>query len=153
MTGADLLLAGLADGLRRRVAERYRAEERLADFVFSERAREPEHSAPLAPAEWRYFVSRTLATAGAPGTLDLLDRLSAGDEPLDELTAGGWPGLPGGLAIVDRVGDLAAVGLVRRDLETRRVGLTDLGAAILAFVQEWEHRVAGPAEGAAPGPA
>jgi hypothetical protein len=152
VTAADALLAGLADGLRRRVAERSRAEERLADFVFSEGADGPRGGALLGPADWRHFVSRTLAAAGAPGTLDLLDRLSRGDVPLDGLTADGWPGLPGSLAIVDRVGDLTAAGLVRRDLETGRVGLTDLGTAVLALAREWEHRAVDAAEGDAPGP-
>ncbi|OGO58649.1 MAG: hypothetical protein A2Z32_03110 [Chloroflexi bacterium RBG_16_69_14] len=144
MTSADALLASLADGLRRRVAERGQAEARLADFVFREGSDGSDGRAPVESRDWRYFMSRTLAAVGEPGTLDLLDRLSSGDETLRTLARDRPAGLDGGLATVDRIGGLAAAGLVGRDLETGRVGLTVLGSAVLALAQEWERRAAEP---------
>jgi hypothetical protein len=144
MTASDALLDALLDalgvGLRRRVTERGRAERRLADFVFREGSPDPGEGTVPSPADWRHFVARTLAAAGEPGTIDLLERLSAGDLPIDEI--GGLRVAGGGdrLATVDRIGGLASAGLVGRDLETDRVGLTDLGAAVLALVREWERR-------------
>ena len=142
----DDLLAGLADGLRRRVAERGRAEERLADFVFREGSDAAARSAVMEPEGWRTFVSRTLAAAGEPGTLDLLDYLSSGDGTLATLGRDRPAGVDGGLATVDRIAGLAASGLVSRDLETGRIGLTALGSAVLAFTRAWERlAAAGPA--------
>lgn len=144
MTTPDNLVAALADGLRRRVAERDQAEARLADFVFREG---PSSAGPpkLVEADWRYFISRTLAAAGEPGTLDLLERLSSGEETLQTLVRDKAAGVTGGLAIVDRIGGLAAAGLAGRDLETGRVGLTGLGSAVLAFAREWARLAAQPA--------
>jgi hypothetical protein len=146
VTNADALLAGLADGLRRRVAERGQAEERLGDFVFREESTPGSSSAaPPAPdeASWRYFVARTLAAAGEPGTIDLLERLATERETLDTMTRNGSVGLAGRLATADRIGGLAATGLAGRDLESGRVRLTALGSAVLAFALEWERRVIG----------
>jgi hypothetical protein len=145
MNGSDDLVAGLADGLRRRVAERAQAEVRLADFVSGEETVGSDGQGPVEAGEWRYFVSRTLAAVGEPGTLDLLERLASGDETLRSLARDHPAGLDGGLATVDRIGRLAAAGLAGRDLETGRVGLTGLGSAVLAFALEWERRAAGPA--------
>jgi hypothetical protein len=141
VSDTDDLLAGLAEGLRRRVFERARTEARLADFVFREGSEDPGR--PLVePSGWRHFVSRTLAAAGEPGTLDVLERVSLGDETLGSLANDRATGLDRGLATADRIAGLAAAGLVRRDLETGRVGLTDLGAAVLAFARAWEQRAA-----------
>lgn len=145
MTGSDGLLGGLADGLRRRVAERGQAEARLADFVFREGSDGLVRGALMEPGDWRYFISRTLAAAGEPGTFDLLERLSSGEETLQTLVRDHSAGLAGGLAIVDRIGGLAAAGLAGRDLETGRVGLTGLGSAVLAFAREWARLAAEPA--------
>lgn len=142
MTDPGGLLAGLAAGLRRRVAERGQAEARLADFVFHEGSGDGGQRTLVEPADWRYFVSRTLAAAGERGTLDLLERLSSGAETIATLERDRPAGLDGGLATVDRIGGLAAAGLVSRDLETGRVGLTALGSAVLAFAQTWERRAA-----------
>jgi len=152
VTTCDDLLAGLAEGLRRRVAERGQAEARLADFVFREGSDGPGGSAVVEPGEWRYFVARTLAAVGEPGTLDLLERLSSGEESVHTLAGDRSAGLAGGLAAIDRVGGLAAAGLAGRDLETGRVGLTALGSALLAFIREWERRAAepGPADDRGP---
>jgi hypothetical protein len=150
VTTAASMLAALADGLHRRVAERTRAEARLADFVFRDGAGDAMPLAPVEPDGWRYFVARTLAAAGEPGTLDLLERLSAGQQTLASLSGERQVGLDGGLATIDRISGLAAVGLVARDLETGRIGLTALGSAVLAFVLEWERLAA--RHGAADGP-
>ncbi len=143
VTTAEGLLAALADGLRRRVAERGRAEARLADFVFREGSGGRDEPAILG-ADRRYFVARTLAAAGELGTLDLLERLSSGRETLETLARDAPPGLDAGLATIDRIGGLAAAGLVGRDLETGRLELTGLGSAVLAFAREWERRAGEP---------
>jgi hypothetical protein len=80
MTGGDILIGAVADGIRRRVAERGRAEAQLAAFVFGEGRSRPERPWDANAADWRYFVSRTLAVAGEPGTMDFLERL-AGESP------------------------------------------------------------------------
>lgn len=149
MTSADDLLTDLADALRRRVAERRQAEEHLAAFVFREGS---DGQRPPLDADVRHFVSRTLAAAGEPGTLDLLDRLSSGSETVPTLADEGAVGLAGGLATADRIAGLGAAGLAGRDLETGRVRLTALGSAVLALAREWERRAAVPAP-AAPAPA
>jgi len=162
VTTADALLAGLVDGLRRRVAERGHAEARLGDFVFSENAgpapsgaSPPAGGARAAPGEveWRYFISRTLAAVGEIGTLDLLERLTNGDETLSTLTGDASAGQAGRLATADRIGGLAAAGLAGRDLESGQVRLTALGSAVLAFALEWEHLAAGSSPADPQGPA
>lgn len=150
-TAADALLDALAEGLRRRVTERGRAERRLADFVFREGSADPGEGATPSAADWRHFVARTLAAAGEPGTIDLLERLSAGDLPIDELSGRRTAGGGDRLATIDRIGGLASAGLVGRDLETDRVGLTDLGAAVLALVRDWEGRASAADEPVAVG--
>jgi hypothetical protein len=145
VTTADTLLAALADGLRRRVAERGQAEARLGDFVFRDEPG-PGSSSAAQPApgnaDWRYFVARTMAAVGEPGTIELLERLAT-DETIDSLTRDTPAGLAGRLATADRIGGLAAAGLAGRDLESGRVRLTTLGSAVLAFALEWERRAAG----------
>jgi hypothetical protein len=142
MTRADDLLTDLADALRRRVAERRQAEEHLAAFVFREGS---DGQRPPLDADVRHFVGRTLAAAGEPGTLDLLDRLSSGSETVQTLADGGAVGLAGGLAIADRIAELGVAGLAGRDLETGRVRLTALGSAVLALARDWERRTVAPA--------
>ncbi|HEX5147454.1 MAG TPA: hypothetical protein VFW02_00135 [Candidatus Limnocylindrales bacterium] len=146
MTGADRLLADLADGLRRRIAERRHAEEGLAAFAFREGpvgAADTDERVPAEP-DWRYFMSRTLAAAGEPGTLDLLERISSGNETVATLVAKPPAGVDGGLATADRIAGIGAAGLAGRDLETSSVRLTALGSAVLAFALEWERRAAQP---------
>jgi hypothetical protein len=146
VTTADSLLAALADGLRRRVAERGQAEDRLGDFVFREEPNPESSNAahlPSGEAGWRYFITRTLAAVGEPGTLDLLERLATDGETLDTLMRDASLGFTGRLATADRVGGLAAAGLAGRDLESSHIHLTALGSAVLAFALEWERRAAG----------
>jgi hypothetical protein len=144
LTGTDRLLADLADGLRRRIAERRRAEEGLADFAFREGpvgAGDTDERVPAEP-DWRYFMSRILAAVGEPGALDLLERISSGDETVATLAARRPAGVDGGLTTADRIAGLGAAGLAGRDLESGRVRLTVLGSAVLALALEWERRAA-----------
>jgi len=143
VTTADRVLADLADGLRRRLAERRQAEEQLAAFAFRERG-DGASAPPAMEPEWRYFVSRTLAAVGELGTLDLLERIANGDETVATLATVRPAGVDAGLATTDRISGLGAAGLVGRDLETGAVRLTVLGSAVLALALEWERRAAQP---------
>ncbi len=154
MSAADDTLEALAAGLRRRVDEQRRAEERLADFAFSETgAAQPSGrattTAPPAPVTaWRYYVARTLHAAGEPGTLQLLERLRGGGPvTIAELAAddaGVGDRVAGDrAAVADVIGGLAVVGFVTRDLETNRVALAPLGFAVLGIVDALEHRLEG----------
>jgi hypothetical protein len=145
MTAAEALLDTIADGLRRWVAERRRSEERLADFVFDERTPGRDPDRPAAPVDWRYYVTRTLALAGDPAVVGLLEGLADGDRSLAELaepTGSASTRATGRLALVDWIGQLSAAGLVARELGTDRVGLTALGTALLDLVHECERRAA-----------
>jgi hypothetical protein len=148
MSTSDALLDALAAGLRRRVLERRRAAERLADFVFTEGAAVPDRGASVASDDWRYFVARTLASAGDPATIGLLEELADGDRPMAELAEPRSATLVGRLAMSDWIGGLASAGLVGHELASDRVALTELGGAVLALVREWERRAAAGADGA-----
>ncbi len=138
-TAAEDLLGELASSLRRHVAGRRRAEERLADFAFREGS---GPSAVLGPADWRYFLARSLGEALDPSGLRLLDLVRHGPRSLRQLSE---PiEAPDLVAAADRVGRLAVAGLVSRDLETGQVTLEPLGAAVLALLDEVERRAAEP---------
>jgi hypothetical protein len=142
MSDRDELVDALAVGLRQRVLEQRRAAERLADFAFTEGPLERDRGATDGPTDWRYFVTRTLAAAGQPATIALLEALADGDRPLAELAGPGDAGARDPLALADRVGGLSAAGLVDRELVSDRVALTGLGRAVLELVREWETRAA-----------
>jgi hypothetical protein len=72
----------------------------------------------------------------------ILDALRGDGLPLEMLTGTIEPAVPDRLVAADRVGALASAGLVGRDLESDRVALTPLGAALLDLVAELEHRAA-----------
>ena len=144
----EALLEALAAGLRRRVAEQRRAEERLADFAFREAApagggaaaAAPRPGAPAGTTAWRSYLLRTLRSAGEAETLALLETLRDGPRPLAGLAAGQpWAG--DRVAAADWIGGLAAAGFVSRELETDRVALAPLGAALLDLVVELERRL------------
>jgi hypothetical protein len=142
MSTSDELLDALAAGLRRRVVERRRSAQRLADFVFTEGAAGPDRGPTTAPTDWRYFVARTLASAGDPTTIGLLEELAGGERSVAEL-AERWSATNGDrLAMADWIGGLASAGLVGHELASDRVALTELGGAVLALVREWERRAA-----------
>ncbi|MFZ5853456.1 MAG: hypothetical protein ACOYXS_02990 [Chloroflexota bacterium] len=150
----DALLEALAAGLRRRVAEQRRAEARLADFAFREAepsagpaAAPPSaasrSAAPAGTTAWRYYLLRTLRSAGEAETLALLEMLRDGPRPIAGLAvpsaAAPWAG--DRVAGADWIGGLAAAGLVSRELETDRVALAPLGSALLDLVVELERRL------------
>jgi hypothetical protein len=151
----------LAAALHAHVDARRRADERLASFAFSERPDRgtppggaPSGGAPSAGApsggdrdatragvtDWRYFATRTLRLAGDPGTLRLLDRLRDGAVGTANLADALDPDERGHLALVERIGDLAAAGLVARELGRDEVRLAPLGEAVLDLVAEIERR-------------
>jgi hypothetical protein len=142
----ELLLEALAAGLRHRVAEHRRAEERLADFAFREAAAAPtraaasDSGAPIGTTAWRHYVARMLRSAGELETLELLEALRESPSSLEGLAVRErWRG--DRVAVADWIGGLAAVGFVRRELETDRVSLAPLGAAVLDLVTELERRL------------
>lgn len=151
MSASDALLDALGAGLRRRVLERRRAAERLADFVFTEGAAGPDRGQGITPTDWRYFVARTLASAGDPATLALLEELAGGDRPVAELAERRGATFGDRLAVADWIGGLASAGLVGHELASDRVSLTELGQAVLALVREWEHRASAGADVAGQG--
>lgn len=134
----------LSAALRAHVDARRRAEERLSSFAFSER---PGASIPGAAddatdgsPDWRHFAARTLRVAGDPGALRVLDRLRDGPVATAVLAGALDPDERGRLALVDRIGELAAAGLVARELERDEVTLAPLGEAVLDLVAEIERR-------------
>ena len=142
----EALLEALAAGLRRRVAEQRRAEERLADFAFREPvpaavpAAAPRSGGPVGTTAWRHYLLRTLRSAGEAGTISLLETLRDGPRPIAEIAVGRpWAG--DRVAAADWIGGLAVAGFVSRELETDRVALAPLGAAILDLVAELERRL------------
>lgn len=142
------VLDALADGLRRRAEEQRRAEERLADFAFTERtAGAAGVAAPATGSAWRYHVGRTLRTAGDLGVLDLLGALRGGPRAVAEVAAGA-PFGGDRAATADWLGGLAAAGFVTREIEADRVALAPLGAAVLDLVEALEERL----PSASPGP-
>lgn len=147
--GGQSILDALADGIGRRADERRRAEERLADFAFTERTAGRADSdevsgaakAAAPGAAWRYHVGRTLRIAGDPAALALLARLR--DGPLGvALVAAGPPFEGDRVAAADWLGGLAAAGFVTREMEADRVAMAPLGAASLALVEALEGRLA-----------
>lgn len=128
------------------MAEQRRAEERLADFAFGEaaatpaRAAAPGPGAPIGTTAWRHYLARMLRSAGELETLELLEALRDGPSSLDGLALREpWRG--DRVAVADWIGGLAAVGFVRRELETDRVSLAPLGVAVLELVAELERRL------------
>jgi len=154
----EALLDALAAGLRGRVAGQRRAEERLADFAFRESgpagggtgggaaAAAPRSGAPVGTTAWRHYLLRTLRSAGEAETLALLETLRDGPRPIAEVAAGRpWAG--DRVAAADWIGGLAAAGFVSRELETDRVALAPLGAAVLDLVVELEDRLSAESPG------
>lgn len=143
---SDDVVDRLAAALRAHIDGRRRADERLASFAFSERSdRSPSAGgagggAVAAAGDWRHFAARTLRLAGDPGTIRLLDGLRDGAVATADLAAALDPAERGRLALIDRIGDLAAAGLVARELERDEVSLAPLGEAVLDLVIEIERR-------------
>jgi hypothetical protein len=147
---AEDLLDRLAQAVAARVRRRRTAEERLGTFVFQEgqphdqRERiavvegstagaQPSGSAPV---DWRYFVIRALAALEDPDAVRILDALPPDGRPLSDLLGVVEPAVPDRVAAADRIGRLAAAGLVGRDLESDRVSLMPLGEVLLELVRD-----------------
>jgi hypothetical protein len=138
------VLDRLAAALRAHVDARRRAEERLTAFAFVEPAGRTGTTAPpidaATRAEVRWFLARALRAAGDPEGLRLLETLRDGPARVDRLSGAWAADGRGRLAFVDLVGELAAAGLVSRELERDEVSLTPLGGAVLVVMAEIERR-------------
>lgn len=151
---ADELLDRLAAAIAARVRGRRTAEERLGAFAFHE---EPSNGRPgeiagvarsttsaavpgSAPVDWRYFAVRALGVLADPELLRILEAIPADGRPFGELVGLMEPAVPDRVAAADRVGRLAAAGLVGRDLESDRVSLLPLGEVLLELVADVARR-------------
>ncbi|MFQ5537387.1 MAG: hypothetical protein ACE5GJ_08030 [Gemmatimonadota bacterium] len=122
----------LIRGLRRRWGEVRAAEEQLASFAWTEDA--TEEGTEGSEGDLRPFVRRVLHTATEGSSFQVLEHLwREGHTTLKGLEAvvGG-----GRTAVADRIGALQQAGLVGRDLEHGRVGLTLLGESVVRLVEE-----------------
>jgi hypothetical protein len=151
---ADELLDRLAAAVAARVRGRRTAEERLGAFAFHE---EPANGRPeridaappstadervpgSAPVDWRYFIVRALGALDDHDAIRILEALPPDGRPVDELVGVLEPAVPDRVAAADRVGRLAAAGLVGRDLESDRVSLLPLGEVLLELVADIARR-------------
>jgi hypothetical protein len=135
----------LAAALRAHLDARRRADAQLASFAFTEQpAAATRDEAGPDPADLSWFLARLLRSAGEPGTLRLLEALRAGPVSIDAARDLD-PAAPGRLGLVERIGDLAAAGLVARELGRDEVSLAPLGAAVLDLVSEIERCAAADA--------
>ncbi|HEX2754912.1 MAG TPA: hypothetical protein VHM48_05585 [Candidatus Limnocylindrales bacterium] len=151
---ADELLDRLAAAVAARVRGRRTAEERLGAFAFHEGPRHGRQAgmAPLdrstadestpdsAAIDWRYFVLRALTALGDPDAVRILEALPPDGRPLDALVGLVEPDVPDPVAAADRIGRLAAAGLVGRDLESDHVSLLPLGEVLLELVRDVARR-------------
>lgn len=146
---ADALVASVAAALRQRVGELARAEAQRASFVFREGVAGRTPAAAEEPA-WVVHLARAVHAATEPSALDLLRSLRGEPRTTGEIALSVRPG-GDRLAAGAWIGDLAAAGLVGRDLETDAVALAPLGEAILDLL-EAAGRLAGEAAAAEPSP-
>ena len=149
VASSEAILDRLATALRTRVDAQRTAEMRLASFAFSEQPASGRTDVTSAagdtPIDWRYYVLRALRVIAEPDSVQLLDDVRGDGRPLDELVRLFEPAAHDRLAVGDRVGRLAAVGLVGRELASDRVSLTPLGEALLDLLADLERRAgAGP---------
>lgn len=149
IASSDALLDRLATALRTRVDAQRTAETRLASFVFTEQPTngraDVRPEAADAAIDWRYYVLRALRVIAEPDSVRLLDNVRGEGQPFDALVRLFEPTARDRLAVGDRVGRLAAVGLVGRELASDRVSLTPLGEALLDLLADLERRAgAGP---------
>lgn len=118
-------------GVRRRLADVSAVIERQAAFVFNPEGG-PESSRPVQRPAARDFVLRTLGAAADTLNYQLLTELHTGDAGLVELCerfclaeTAAW----------ERVNDLVQAGLVARDSDHGRIGLTATGIELVRFVE------------------
>lgn len=127
----------LVDGLWRRLRDAALAEERLAGFAFAEGGGPAPRwtdlaGGPLAEGLARDLTLRALAAGADPVNYRLLAGL--GEEPAPLRRVAEALGLPL-LAVSERVGALAQVGLATRDLEREAVAGTRAGRGLVALVE------------------
>lgn len=136
--GAEAVLDHLATAVRVRVEARRAAETRLGAFAFREEGVTSRREDPLVDdsADWRYFVTRSLAAVAEPEALAILEVLRGGGLPLATLGGLISPAERDRLATADRISGLAGAGLVGRELESDVVALTPLGEALLGLIDE-----------------
>lgn len=142
---ADALLERLAEGLRGRVHDLRRAEEQRASFVFREGRGPGRPPSEADDRGWIIHLAHALHAASAPASLDLLASLRREDRTLDEIALTSRPG-GDRLAASAWIGDLAAAGLVSRELESDVVSLAPLGGAIVELLEAIAARAAEPTE-------
>lgn len=127
-------VAVLGSGLGGRLRELTLALRRHDAFVFRT-AGDPEPPPPDEESSGaaRDLVLRALGILADPDSYRMLHRLGAGDTTSAELSR-----LAGQSRLVgwERVNDLVQVGLVGRQLDGDRVGLTAAGQAALVLVEE-----------------
>jgi hypothetical protein len=139
-TSGDDLLEALASALRAWVGRQAVAEERLTAFAF----REGQAAIDLpAPTSLGQLTMQIFAAACDPTTIRFLHAVRGDGRTIESLAPAGMLGLDPAdrVALAARVGALAAVGLVGRELESDRVTATPLGEAILALIDDIVRRV------------
>jgi hypothetical protein len=122
----------IASGLRARAAQVARAEAQLAAFAWK------EDDAGTQASEGGMGLSAMLVRAvrwALDGDTYPVLRALAVDGDATVGTLAGRMGVDR-LAAVDRVGAWTQAGLVGRDLETDRVGLTELGVGIVELMEQ-----------------
>lgn len=132
---AEAPVEAIARGLARRMAQVRKAEKHLAAFAWREGATEAEGAGQEAePDPGTAWVLRVLRTASEGDNHRMLRAIPrAGDGTVSALAMALGCGRTDA---VDRVSGLAQAGLVGRDLETDRVGLTELGQGVLDLVDQ-----------------
>ena len=120
------------------------AEERLTSFAFREGQPDVEVPAPTSHAAIGQWIAGLVADRAIVAVLRAVEGPGT---TTSDLAAAGVLGLDAGdrVALVARVGVLAAAGLVTRELETDRVSLTELGRAALAVAVERSPAAPAPA--------
>lgn len=138
----DAVLDRVAAAIRGRVDARRATETQLGAFAFREGRAITDRDDPddSGPADWRYFVTRALAAVAEPDAFAILEALRGDGLPVASLERLVSPLGRDRLAAADRIGDLAAAGLVGRELESDIVALTPLGDALLGLVDELSTR-------------
>lgn len=141
MTAPAVDLDAVAEGLWRRLRDVVLAERRLERFAFTEEPRAPTGARGLtaqagdaaAVADLaRDMTLRALAATADPTSCRLLEALGDTSLALGDLAAA--LGLPP-LAVSERVGALAQLGLATRDLERDSVSATTAGRGLAAVVR------------------
>jgi hypothetical protein len=121
----------IARGLARRIAEIQKSEEQLAAFTWEGRD-DVEDLSGEATGDSQLLLLRALHVASESGMYELLSRLAhEGDVRLPALVKA--MDLPR-MAVIDRISALSQAGLASRELESNRVGATQLGRGIVSML-------------------